>query len=105
MDVKIFNENKNWYYRIKKEDEYLSNESFFKRFNFSQEEFDDLNPNFEKLIAGKILFMPASSKYYHIVGPLENYETISRSFNCSVEYLKNLNKTNFLFIGQKIYIW
>jgi hypothetical protein len=34
MEVKIFNNNKIWYYRVRKEDERFENKDFFKRFNF-----------------------------------------------------------------------
>lgn len=104
MEVKLYNDNKIWHYRIKKDDEELTLEKFVKRFNFSMEDFKALNLDCEKLIAGKVLFMPPSSKYYHIVGPLENYTTIARDYNCEVEKLKMLNQTNFLFIGQKIFL-
>lgn len=104
MEVKIFNDNKIWYYRIKKEDEKYENKDFLKKFNFLEEEFANINPNFSKLIAGRVILMPASSKYYHVVAPLENYENIASVYNCSLELLKTLNKTNKLFIGQKIFL-
>ena len=104
MEIKLHNESKIWYYRVKKADESFTLERFLKRFNFPTKNFESLNPDCEKLIAGKILFMPPSSKYYHIVGPLENYENLARSFNYQVEDLKKLNRTNFLFIGQRIFL-
>ncbi len=104
MEVRIYNDNKIWYYRVKKEDEGKPIEDFIKKFNFSYEEFLSLNPSFSTLISGKILFMPASSKYCHLVAPLENFETIASLYNCSSDHLKNLNNTNRLFIGQRIFI-
>jgi hypothetical protein len=104
MEVKLYNDNKIWYYRVKREDERLSNKDFFKKFNFKEEDFIDLNPDFEKLIAGRVLIMPPSSKYYHIVAPLENYEAIAKAYNCSVDLIRQINKTSVLFIGQKIFL-
>lgn len=104
MNVKLIKDDKIWYYRVKKADEKYLIKDFVKRFNFSNEAFIRLNPYLERLTAGKILFMPPSSKYYHIVGPLENFESISKMYNCSIEYLKTLNNTNRIFIGQRIFL-
>lgn len=104
MEVKLYNDNKIWYYRVKKEDERLNNKDFFKRFNFSEEDFKDLNTDFEKLIAGRVLIMPPSSKYYHVVAPLENYDSIAKSYNCSANSIRQMNRTSALFIGQKIFL-
>lgn len=104
MEVKLYNDNKIWYYRVKREDERLSNKDFFKKFNFSEESFLSLNPNFKKLTVGKVLLMPPSPKYYHAVAPLETYQSIAEIYNCPVEYLKEINGTNYTFIGQKIFI-
>lgn len=104
MKVKIINDNKVWYYRVKKSDEKCLIKDFIKKFNFSSEAFVKLNPYLEKLIAGRILFMPPSSKYYHIVGPLENFEIISEIYSCPIDYLKSLNNTTRTFIGQKIFL-
>lgn len=103
MRVRLYNDNKVWYYRVKKEDEKLTFAKFIKRFNFSVKDFQKLNKNYD-LIAGKILFMPPSSKYYHIVGPLENYTTIANDYNCEISNLQEINKTTFLFIGQRIFL-
>lgn len=103
MEVKLHNNDKIWYYRVQKSDEKLTVSKFIKRFNFELEDFESLNPDC-KLIAGKILFMPPSSKYYHIVGPLEDYSSIANDFNCDIKILQSLNKSNFLFIGQRIFL-
>lgn len=104
MEVKLHNNHKEWFYRVKRKDEKLENDDFYKKFNFSKEDFIELNPDFVKLTAGRVLTMPPSSKYYHIVGPLESYESIAKLYNCTVEHLKQLNKVNYIFIGQKIFI-
>lgn len=104
MEIKIINDEKIWYYRVKKLDEKYLILDFIKKFNFSSEDFIKLNPHIEKLVAGKILFMPPSSKYCHVVAPLENFETIAKTYNCSIDYLKINNNINRTFIGQKIFL-
>lgn len=104
MEVKLYNNNQIWYYRVKREDEKLEKTDFLKKFNFSHDEFMRLNPNFTKLTAGRVLLMPPSSKYYHVAAPLENLENIAKMYNCEADYLRNLNKVTNLFIGQKIFL-
>ncbi len=104
MEAKILNNNKTWFYRIKSQDENTGLETFLNRFNFSKEAFASLNPTTTSLTAGNVLLMPASSQYYHIVAPLDTYESIAKTYSCSIEHLKSLNGTRAIFIGQKIFI-
>ena len=105
MEIKIFDNNKEWYYKIKLCDEKLTINKFLQKFNFDIDEFNALNPDMKKLQAGKILKMPKSSQYFHIVQPLETYSSLSLKYNIPESKLKEINKTNVLFIGQKIFIW
>lgn len=105
MKITIAPSNKNWYYTVKSSDENLDITSFIKRFNINEEEFYYLNKNIDKLVCGDVLLIPASQQYFHIVSPLETYQSIANKFNCSSEYLVETNKTKTLFVGQKIYIW
>lgn len=103
MKISLYNNQKNWFYKIKPADENLDFEKLVLKFNVSEEEIKFLNPNFQ-IKSGNILILPASSKYFHIAQPLETYFSVSKMYNCSVEQLKQQNKTLTIFVGQKIFI-
>ena len=105
MKIYISPSNKIWFYSVKKNDENLKIKDFINKFNISEDDFFSLNNNIESLYVGDVILIPASQQYFHIVGPLESYESIANLFNCTKEKLMEINKTKNIFIGQKIYIW
>ena len=104
MKISIQNSNKPWFYTVKLSDEGQSLESFKARFCFDAGEFEFLNPNLTSLRAGDLLIIPPSPQYFHIVAPLESYQTIADMFNTSTDELISKNKTQSTFVGQRIYI-
>lgn len=103
MKISIYNNNQNWFYTVSKNDEKLNLEAFIKKFNVNTEDFLALNPE-TKVERGNVFVVPASSKCFHIVQPLETLEKISKMYNCSVDHLKEINKIEAVFVGQKIYL-
>lgn len=105
MEIKIYNNPQNWFYRVKKSDEDISIEKFVLRFNIKKEDFDFLNPNATSLRQGDVLIIPQSEQFCHIVAPLETFETISKKFQVPVSNLKSICNSSVLFVGQRIFIW
>lgn len=103
MKISIHNTNKNWFYTVSEKDEKLDMEKFIKKFNVNKEDFMFLN-NETKLELGNVFIIPPSSNCFHIVQPLETLEKISKMFNCTVDHLKEINKIETVFVGQKIYL-
>lgn len=58
----------------------------------------------EQLKQGDIIIAKNLDKKLHIVLPLENLESIARKHNISVEYIKQLNNVDNIFIGQQLLI-
>lgn len=104
MEIKIYNNSQNWFYRVKKSDEDISIEKFVLRFNIKKEDFDFLNPNATSLRQGDVLIIPQSEQFCHIVAPLETFETISKKFQVPVSNLKSICNSSVLFVGQRIFI-
>lgn len=104
MEIKIYNNNQNWFYRVKQQDEKIPLEKFLLKFNIQKADFDSLNPSFKSLRHGNVLIIPASQQFCHVVAPLETFETISKKYHVPVEILKESCKTEVLFVGQKIFI-
>lgn len=104
MEIKIYNNNQNWFYRVKQTDEKIPLEKFLHKFNIQKEDFDSLNPSFKALRHGDVLIIPASQQFCHVVAPLETLETISKKYQVPIEILKENCKTEVLFVGQKIFI-
>ena len=115
MKVYLYNNNKIWFYRVKKSDEVFNNknennetyfnlDAFLKKFNILKSEFEQLNGKISKISYGDVLIMPNSSKYCHIVQPTETLEKIAVKYGVNFEYLKSENATNKIFIGQKIFL-
>ncbi|MBO4412967.1 MAG: LysM peptidoglycan-binding domain-containing protein [Clostridia bacterium] len=106
MQIKLLNENKPWFYTVKKADEMeiFNLSKFSQKFNFDISEFESLNGKINKISYGDVLVIPPSQKYYHVVQPTETLTIIANNFNVSEEYLKTTNKINKIFIGQKIFI-
>lgn len=104
MKITIHCSNRPWFYIVKLSDEGQSLESFKARFCFDEGEFEFLNPNLTSLRAGDLLIIPPSPQYFHIVAPLESYQTIADMFNTSTDELISKNKTQSTFVGQRIYI-
>lgn len=105
MEVKIYDNNRSWFYRVKKEDEEIPIEKFLLRFNISKEEFDLQNPNSTMLRQGDVLIIPSSQQFCHVVVPLETFDSLSRRYNISIDEIKKSCETTVLFVGQKIFIW
>ncbi len=91
---------------------YLSFETFRIRENIALKEFCKKN-NFselscvaesENLKYGDVVVVKNLDKKLHIVLPLENLEKIAQKHNVSVQYIKDLNKIDKIFIGQQLYI-
>ena len=115
MKIKLENNNKPWFYKVKKSDEVFNNksenkeeffdyENFAKKFNFSLTDFKKLNGNIKKIKGGDILIIPPSSKYCHIVQPTENLDVIANKFLISKNEIINKNNTTKTFIGQKLFL-
>lgn len=103
MEISIHNNNKPWFYTVIQQDEKLSFEEFAKKFNVTIDNLLNLNPE-TKIERGNIFVVPPSSKCFHIVQPLETLEKISNMYNCTIEHLKETNKIENVFVGQKIYL-
>ncbi len=58
----------------------------------------------KQLKQGDIIIAKNLDKKLHIVLPLENLESIARKHNISVEYIKQLNNIDNIFIGQQLLI-
>ena len=111
MEIYLENNNKPWFYKVKKIDEVFNNENgkfdlenFSKKFNFNIEDFKTLNGKVNKIAYGDILVIPPSSKYYHIVQPAENLNTISKKYGIPAEEIAKTNNINQIFIGQKLFL-
>ncbi len=115
MKIKLDNDYKPWYYKVKKSDEVFNNrtengeeffdyENFSKKFNFNLVEFKKLNGNLKKIKGGDILIIPPSSKYCHIVQPTENLEIIANKFSVDKNEIANKNNITRTFIGQKLFL-
>lgn len=106
MEIKLYNETKAWFYTVKKVDEMENFDllKFSEKFNFNISDFESLNGKIGKISSGDVLVIPASQKYVHVVMPTETLTKISEMFNVSENYLKETNKINKIFIGQKIFI-
>ncbi len=98
--------------KIKKLDKFLSYEvcfiesetsidDFAKRNNIRKEQVVYENEFLQK---GDIVLIKELNKTLHIVLPLETLSSIAKKYNVSVEYIKQENKTNQIFIGQQLYI-
>lgn len=104
MEIKIYNNFQNWFYRVKKSDEDVPIEKFISRFNIKKEDFDFLNPSATSLRQGDVLIIPQSEQFCHVAAPLETFETISKKFQVPVASLKKSCNANLLFVGQRIFI-
>ena len=58
----------------------------------------------KQLKQGDIIIAKNLDKKLHIVLPLENLESIARKHNTTVEYIKQLNNIDNIFIGQQLLI-
>lgn len=104
MKISIHTNPNNWFYKIKKSDENLTIEKFIGKFNVKKEDFEFLNPSFNKICFGSVVVVPASQQYFHVVRPLETFESIAKMFNCSLEQIKDSAGTSVPFVGQKIFL-
>ena len=115
MEITLENNNKPWFYKVKKSDEIFNSktesgenffyfENFAKKFNFELEDFKKLNGNIKQIKGGDILIIPPSSKYCHVVMPTETLETISKKFGVSKEEIISKNNVTKIFIGQKLFL-
>lgn len=62
--------------------------------------------NSGQIYEGKVLFIPQTNLKSHVVKPFETIETISKKYGITVEEImsKNSLKSNYIFIGQKLYL-
>lgn len=58
----------------------------------------------EQLKRGDIVLAKNIDKIVHIVLPLESLEKIAKKYNVSVEYIKNTNNIDKIFVGQQLLI-
>lgn len=113
MKISLYNNNKVWFYKVKKTDEIYNEKSinnkdifnierFSQRFNFVIADFEKLNGKIKKITAGDVLLIPPSSKYCHIVAPTETPNIIIKKYGLGNN--TDLNSNKKLFIGQKIFL-
>jgi len=106
MQVSFADNEKPWFYTVKKSDESKNFNllNFAQKFNFDLTHFESLNGKITKISLGDVLVIPPSQKYFHVVMPTETISKIAKMYNTSEEKIKSVNKINKIFIGQKIFI-
>ena len=103
MEIKIYdlaNKN-NIFYRVESGD---TLESISSLFNVSKNYI--VLHNGAELYAGKLLFLPETYFEVYVVKPFDTVEKIAKHFGKTAENIKQKNnlKTDYVFVGQKLYI-
>lgn len=103
MEIKVI-KNKNFIYKVKKNDTLLSVSTKFKTLESKLIEDNCLQSN--EIMEGDLLYISCENAYIYVVKPLDNLKSIAQKYNVSTSYIQEKNdlKTNNLFIGQKLVI-
>ena len=103
MEIKLM-KNKNFIYKVKKEETLTTIANKFKV--LERDLIIDNNLSSTMLEEGDVLYISGENTLIYVVKPLENLETISKKLNVDKQVIieKNKLKTKNLFIGQKLII-
>lgn len=79
-------------------------EEIAKLYNNSKEKIRKVNNLMGEIEEGNILLISEKNIAIYVVKPLDTFASIAKKFEVSVMHLKQLNKTEHLFIGQRLII-